>query len=177
MCAMHTVQEKLARLEVDLALSYECLALEQETCKQAEREARVAVASSEAALMRLRATEECLQASLMRCRELEFEYQLLGFELAESQHRADSLEESLYLSEERRLDGQDERLVLARRLSAAQERVRELEVMLCERGSPLSLDQTLQALLGNKPLTGPVATSPSPGRKQVEGWMASWSMS
>ncbi len=175
MSAMQTVQEKLARLEVDLALSYECLALEQETCKQAEREARVAVASSEAALMRLRATEECLQASLMRCRELEFEYQLLGFELAESQHRADSLEEQLYLSEERRLDDSEELTRLGRRLQAAQERVRELETMLCERspGHPVCLDQTLANLLGDKLLTG---SSASPlGRTQVDGWMASFS--
>lgn len=175
MSAMQTVQEKLARLEVDLALSYECLALEQETCKQAEREARVALASSEAALMRLRATEECLQASLMRCRELEFEYQLLGLELAESQHRADSLEEQLYLSEERRLEDREELTRLGRRLQAAQERVRELETMLCERspGHPICLDQTLANLLGDKQLTGSSANSP--GRTQVDGWMASFS--
>lgn len=108
-------------------------------------------------------------------RELEFEKQLLQVELTESRARADSLEESLYLSEERRLDGCEERLCLARRLSAAQGRVRE-EVMLCER-SPGSLEHTLQALSGNRPLPGSVASSPSPGRTRVAGWMASWSTS
>lgn len=176
MAAMQSVEEKLARLEVDLALSYECLALEQETCKQAERETRVAVASQKAAQERLRQTEECLQASLMRCRELEFESQLLGFELAESQHRAESLEEQLYLSEERRLEDREELTRLGRRLQAAQERVRELETMLCERSPdhPVCLDQTLANLLGNKQLCSSSVTT-SPSRTQVDGWMASWS--
>lgn len=173
---MQSVEEKLARLEVDLALSYECLALEQETCKQAERETRVAAASQKAALERLRHSEERWQAALMRCRELEFEVSLVTLDLQHSLQRADELEDQLYLSEERRLEDREELTRLGRRLQAAQERVRELETMLCERSPdhPVCLDQTLANLLGNKQLcSGSVTTSPS--RTQVDGWMASWS--
>ncbi len=191
--AMLTLEERLQRCELDLALSYECLALEQEGARKTERELatarrelafarrqfshsqrdlRVALRQLEAGQAHRGALEEQWQATLQRCRELEFENELLALELTESGTRADSLEENLYLSEERRLDEQDERVRLGRRLAAAQERVRELEAMQCD-PTPISLEQ----LLGSKPRVGSPVSSASVGRTQVEGWMASWSMS
>lgn len=192
---MLSLEERLERCEIDLALSYECLALEQEGAKRAERELslsrrelafarrqfsacrrdlRVSIRQSQAVGGRLAQAEESWRAIEQRCQELEFEKQLLGLELTRSQSRADSLEEQLYLSEERRFDEQEERERLGRRLVAAQERVRELEVMLCER-SPVRLDLTLAHLLKNKVSTGSVASPARPGRAQVERWMATWS--
>lgn len=210
---MSTIEERLRRCEIDLALSYECLAIEQEGAKQVERELsqtrrelnyaraqfhyaqrdlKVAARQVETTQNHLRLAgkqikvqqahvrhvEEAWQSAEQRRKELEFENSLLGLDLEQATARADHLEESLYLSEERRLDEQEERVRLTRRLIAAQERVRELEVMLCERSpsSPVRLEHTLQQLLGNKQLTGSVACSTSAGRTQVEGWMASWSL-